>query len=315
MFAGLAISSYLLSSQDSSEHIFQDYNVLVDRTKPFWSRKTTIDTSGAYDSTYYYETDIYLTECKDLVEKEISYAVNTSGTQSDRAVDLTVEIPTASNGRYVYLAPGSKISFNVLVYSDYTQTRCTSEFNIYNDYDDFLGDEGLQAVYTRCIDIKKSAQDTPVTFTYTVREANFYFVTLSVPSEDSYSVNVTVEGQNYDTVQDYITKCTITSSVDTLRNECNFELLRSSVVWDLRDYCMIAETRPLISSSTTSFVRFSISHSPNIFRNFGYIVILVPLPLYFVLCLLAWMCFKGCNVMYVKCRNMHFQHEYQVTEI
>ena len=304
-----------MTVQDVSTHIFQDYNVLVAQPQPFWIRSMRIVTSGTYDSTYYYETDLYLLECNDLVETEVNYTITKSGTQIDNARDIIIEIPTAPDDQFIYLAPSSIITFNVLIWSDYTYTGCTSELNVYNNYDDYLGNEGLQAVHATCIDIKRSSKDAATTFTYIVKEADFYFVTLSVQSEDSYSINITVDGMNYDTVINYDTKCTITSSVDTLEDQCDFQLLSSNVVWDINSYCILAETRPLISSSATSFVKFSISYGPNIFRNFVYIVIIVPLPLYFILCLLIWLCFKGWNVIYVKCRNMHFKHEYQVTEI
>ncbi len=279
----------------------------------------SVVTSGAYDSLYYYQTDIYLLQCNDLIENQVNYTITKSGTQIVNVRDVIVGIPTAPNDQFIYLAPNSIISFSVLVQSDYTYTGCTSELNIYNNYDDYLSDEGLRAIYTTCIDIKKSLQDSPTVFTYTVREPDFYFVTLSVQSDDSYSINITIDGTDYDTEitsdEDYITKCTITSSADTLDDQCDFQLLFSDIVWNIDSYCIVADTSPLTSSDQTSFVKFSVSYSPNIFRNFAYIMIILPLGLYFVLCLLVWLCFKGLNTLYVKCRNMHFKHEYRVTEI
>ncbi len=277
-----------------------------------------IHTSGAYDSTYHYQTEIFLMECDNLVEQEVKHVVNASGTQPEDPVDVTVDIPIAPNGGNIYLASGSLISFSVAVWSDYTQRPCSSEINIYDNYDEYIGDEGLEAVYSNCIDIGRSSTIAPTVLTYTVDRPSFYFVTLNVPSEDSYSVRVTIDGQNYAQINDkYINKCTITSSETILIDECDFnDLIPSSVVWDLKSYCMVAETRRLASSSLeSSFVRLSMSYSPNIFRNFAYITILIPLPVYFLACLLAWVCFKGCNVIYVKCRNIHYTHEYQVTEI
>ena len=317
-FAGLSLTAYLLTSQDISSHVFQGYNVLIDRPQPFWTRSMAIRTSGAYDSTYHYQTEIFQMECDDLVKQEINYVVNASGTQPNGQVDVTVEIPTAPNGGNIYLASGSSMTFSVAVWSDYTHQPCSSELNIYDNYDEYISDEGLEAVYSNCIDIGQSSTVAPTVLTYTVDRPGFYFVTLNVLSEDSYSVTVTIDGQNYAQINDiYINKCTITSSETSLSNECDFnDLIPSSVAWDLKSYCMVAETRQLAASSLeSSFVRLSISYSPNIFRNFAYITILIPLPVYFLACLLAWVCFKGCNVIYVKCRNMHYTHEYQVTEI
>ena len=289
--------------------------MLMDNPKPFWVRSLSIASSGAYDSAYHYETDLYMTKCNSLELTSSQYTLNKTGTQPEILSDVTVDIHTAANDLYAYLAPGSSLMFEIRVWSDYTPSRCISELNIYDDYDNFREEEGLRAVYTACVDVGRSAFDEKNVFTYNVDKADFYFATLSVPSEGSYSVNTTVNAQNYSPVQeDYIDKCTITSSLETTPTECSFGILETSIVLDTSSYCLMADTRPLVSSSTPSFVKFSLSPSPNIFRNIAYIVIVIPLPLYFIMCLLVWICFKTCNVIYVKCKNKHFRHEY-LTEI
>lgn len=318
-FAGLAVTAYLLSSGNTSANTFQDYTVLIDKPHPFWTRSLSVEASGAYDIDYHYETTFYLMPCDNLMTKDINYSVVTTGMQPIFTRDLTVPIFTGPHNTYAYLAPGANISFSVLIWSDYTHAKCISEFNLYNDYNDFLSDEGLSAIHTRCIDIKRSPDDAPTNFSYTVNDASFYFVTLSVPQEGHYRVIVTVEGATYDTVNaNHTTQmCTILSTENIIPEKCDFDLLPSSVVWSADRLCMLAETQPytFTPSSAASLVRFSISYSPNIFRNFAYIVIIAPIPLYFILCLLVWLCFKGCNVLYVQCKNMHFKHEYRVTEI
>lgn len=317
--AGLAVTAYLLSSDNISVHTFQNYIVLVDKPHPFWIRSLSVDAAGAYDNTYDYETTFYLMPCNDLMTKDVNYSVVRTGTQPVMSRDITVPISTGLDNTYVYLTPGSRINFSVLVWSDYTYTECISEFNLYNNYNDFVGDEGVNAIHSNCIEIKQSPIDVPTNFSYTVTEADFYFVTLSVPREDSYRVIVTVDGATYDVVNINHTgkQCTILSTTDTIQEQCDFDLIQSSIVWSADKQCLIAETQPYTQtpSSGASFVRFSVSYSPNIFRNFAYIVIIAPVPLYFIMCLLVWLCFKGCNVMYVQCKNRHFKHEYQVTEI
>ena len=310
-FAGLVTAAVIIASNEDSVHVFQEAFVIVSKPQPFWIESVTITSSGPYDSSYYYETDLYYINCDRLVNSHYQYNVSTFGKQPEKANDLTVNIPTAPNEQYAYLVKGSTMAFEIYIWSDYTSVECTSELNIYNNYDEFIEEEGLKAVHTSCLDISKNPYSQPNSITYHVNNDNFYFVTISVPSEASYRVNITIQQVIYSSTEViYKEKCTITSSVETLTDACKFKILEQSIVTNTDSVCILADTRSLISSSLSSFVKFTVSYDHNIFRNIAYIVLLLPLLIYFLACLLVWLCFKCCVMVYTHCKNRNARHEY-----
>ncbi|XP_019849817.1 PREDICTED: uncharacterized protein LOC109580756 isoform X1 [Amphimedon queenslandica] len=298
-FGGLALTAFFLSPRNTDTFVSEGELVLLSRLKPFWSRDLTVTSIGPYDSPYNYQTELYLLDCDNLVTSSVAYSVFSSGSQLSSATDLTADIPTAPNSSYAYLISGSTLSFNITIISDTTYRECASELNIYENYDDFINEDGLKAVQTNCINIRKpSSAQSPTIVTFSSTKDSFYFVTVFVPPSASYHVNVSVEKIFYTNsslmnTNDCTLRSTRSNALDVY--ECSFSLLTDFVI-DLNEKCVLAETTPLPPYSSPSVVKLSLLAEPNIFRNIAYAVIPSPLLVYLVACLIVWICYKGCVI-------------------
>lgn len=298
-FGGLALTAFFLSPRNVDVFVFEGELVLLSRLRSFWSRDLTMTSIGPYDTPYYYQSELYKLSCGRLLTSSMQYSVASSGSQSSSASDLTADIYTAPNNSFAYLLSGSSLSFNISIISDTTYRECASEINFYENYDNFVDEDGLKAVQTNCVDIRKpSSSQSPTFVSFSPSKDSFYFITLSVPPSATYYVNVSVNKVFYtnSSLMMYANKCTINSTESTLRDiyECSFTLIEQGFVMDYEETCFLAKTTSLPPYRTPSIVKLSLSASPNIFRNIAYAVIPSPLLIYLVACLIVWMCYKGC---------------------
>ena len=297
-FGGLALTAFFLSPRNTDTFVSEGELVLLSRLRPFWSRDLAVTSIGPYDSPYNYQTELYLLDCDDLVTSSAAYSVSSSGSQSSSATDLTADIHTAPNSSYAYLLSGSSLIFNITIISDTTYRECASELNIYENYDDFINEDGLKAVQTNCINIRKpSSTQSPTLVTFSPSKDSFYFITVFVPPSASYYVNVRVEKIFYtNSSLMHTNQCTLRSTGSNALDvyQCSFSLLTGFVI-DFNEMCILADTTPLPPyTATPSVVKLSLLAEPNIFRNIAYAVIPSPLLVYLVACLIVWICYKGC---------------------
>ena len=303
-FAGIAVTAVFISPRDDAMYLLEDAAVLVAKVKPFWTRELTVTTLGPYQSSYYYQTELYHMKCDRLKTISTQFNTTVTGTRPLSINDLTVNIPTAANGQYAYLVAGSHVNFSIIIWSDTTYPECSLELNIYEDYDDFLAEDGRKAIQTNCIATHKSPNVDPTLVSFQPTKDSFYFATLSVPPTATYNVTVSGSKLSYDNTSIvYMDKCTITSSVQTLSEKCEFTILTDNIALDFDSECILAITSPLPPLTNPSFITVSLSSSANIFRNVAYILLPVPLVLYLVACFIAWLCYKGCIVCCYQCKH------------
>lgn len=315
---GLALAALFISPRNVKAYVYEGENVLLSKLEPFWVRNVTLTSAGPYSSSYNFETEIYLMNCSDLYTTTTHYSFSTSGTQSTFARDITVNIPLAPDGRYQYFLPGESIvNFSILIQSDTTYTSCISELNIYDNYDEFLVENGISTIQTDCVVVHKppiTNSTAPTIVSFKPTKESFYFATLSVPPSATYFINVTVDKSSHFTNDSfpYMDRC-ILSSTEVV-NECIFSLLASTdIILNLDPVCILATTQPLPPIVDPSFVKVTITSTPNIFRNIAYLSIPGLILIYLVVCLIVWACYKTCVACCYKCKieiERNSTHEY-----
>lgn len=316
----LSLTAFFLSPRNTKAFVQQNETVLLSKINPIWSLDLTVTSTGPYNSLYYYQSDLYKTQCSTLQKVTTIYNITTSGVQSDFVSDLTVDIPTGTNNGFAYLLVGSQIDYFISISSDTTYRGCSFEMNIYSDYDDFLSENGLSAVQTNCVIITKIPNSPHVTHvTFVPTKDSFYFTTLSVPPSSLYNITTTIRKVAYNITDTSLLSqnCTILSTENTLHDECNFTLLTTPIGTDFNEVCILATTKshPPYITGQPSIVKMSLSSRPNIFRNYIYLLTPSPLLVYLVACLIVWVCYKVGVVTWYRCKGRAKRNEYRTSVI
>ena len=312
-YGSLALSALLISPRGINTYVYEKENVLLTKVDTFWVSDLSITSAGPFAPSYHFETEFYLMDCNQLQSTRTSYSFTTSGTQPISTADITVDVHLSRDGRFIYLLGGSSIVFNVLITSDTTYKTCISELNIYENYEDFITENGLRAIQTNCIDIHKddTVSFVPTTVRFEATKESFYFATLSVPPSASYSINVTTDKLYYNFTNEihYKDNCSISFTSTAQSYECNFSLLTTSIVTSLESLCILATTAPYPPVTDPSFIKIELTSIPNVYRNIAYVVIPGVLVIYLTACLLFWVIYKCCIICYFKLKAQT-QQEY-----
>ena len=306
-FVGIVVYAVILSSNEDVEYAIETMDTVITKVHPFWIRKIVISSSGPYNIDYLYQLSLHTISCDQLESSISSYNLIQEGAQPSDSSTLNIDVVTALNDQFSYFAASSQLEFAILVWSDITYFECSSELNLYTNYDDFISRNGLEAIYSSCISTRKSQSDDATIVSFTAKEDGFIFATLSVPPAASYRINASINQVSYHTDNvSTIHSCNI-SSTELYKKECYFNTFQSTIVIDYSEYCIIAAVEQLSADLDPSYIKLLVSKEPNLIENIAYIVVLCTPVVYLVFCFLCWTFYSCCKC----CKHRKFSHVIQ----
>lgn len=304
-FVVIIVCAVILSSNADVEHVIETMDTVIAKVHPFWIRKVVISSSGPYTIDYQYQMSLHATSCNELDRSTSNYNLIQEGIQPPDSSNLNIAVPTATNNQFAYFAAASQLEFAILVWSDITYLECSSELNLYANYDDFINRNGPRAIHSSCVATHKSQSEDATIISYTAQTDGFIFATLSVPLGASYGINATIHQVLYDTSNVSTTYSCNISSTELHAKECSFDTFQSTIVVDYSEYCIIATVVQLSSELDPSYIKLLISNEPNLVQNIAYIVVLFVPIVYLVFFLLFWSAYSCCKCC--KCHRLSFR--------
>ena len=267
-----------------------------------------------YNDSFQYTSDFYYQKCSEIPTTSSTEMISHTGIQDRNPQSLSVFLPTAMNDSSFYLLPGSQINFSILLYADTTYKECASNLILYSNYEDYIQESGLNAASTQCIQHASGPTGSPVTFSHTVSSPGFYFPVLSIPPLTHYSAQISTERVTYNLLTNTsgtitMDSCHLMFTEGTRREECKFSLTEDAIVVSDAYYCIIAVTTPFLSDVAPSYVKLTISPSPNIFRNIAFVLAAIPVVCYFPMFFFLFISYKCAKHCLGQLHNTGSNHE------
>ena len=309
IFGVLVLVAILPALSEANSWIYPGEAVQVANVQPFWVLEVTVSSDLPYNNSFQYLSNLYYHKCAEIPTVSSMATVSHTGIQDRNPQSLSVYLPTATNGNSFYLLPGSQINFSILLYAETTYKVCASNLILYSNYEDYTQENGLNAALTQCVQHATSPTGSPTTFSHTVSRPGFYFPVLSIPPLTSYSAQISTERVTYSLLTNNIAGTNMTNSCQliftegTHREECKIRLTEDAIVVSDAHYCIVAITTPFLSDLAPSYIKLTVSASPNIFRNIAFVLMIIPVVCYFPVCLLLFLGYKCAKYFLGQCHN------------
>ena len=314
IFGALILVAILPALSDTSSWIYPGEAVQVASIQPFWSLQVTVNSDLPYNNSFQYLANLYYHKCSEIPKLSSITTVSHAGIQDRNPQSLSVFLPTTANGNSLYLLPGSQLNFSILLYAKTTYKLCASNLILYSNYEDYIEENSLNAALTHCVQHATSPTDSPTTFSYMVFTPGFYFPVLSIPPLTNYTAHMSIERVTYDMLADtaelnMTNTCQLIFTEENRHDECEFSLAEDAIVVSDAHYCIVAVTMPFLLDLTPSYVKLTISTSPNIFRNIAFVVITIPVVCYFPACFFLFLSYRGMKYGFRHCSSKNKNRE------